>query len=393
MQEHEEVNVAIVGAGGEQAAEDHVPALADRAGEGVTVAAAVDVNVAKARSVAETFGIPAVYRTLEEMLTARRDPAVRDLHPAVRDLNAVVLAVPNGLHGPFAKKALQAGLDVFVEKPMAPTYRTALEMAELARSVGRLLFVSQLYHMRTRMLPAIVAERLGQVEWVRAEWLRKDGIPDRPTFTKEELSGGGAGMDLIPHLLSVVLPALGMPKPVRVSARTSAARGQQKLGSDFEVEDRLQGVVDFAHPDPRKRVHLGIDVGWAVDVEDEELVRVVFEGPKGKLEARLRTGQPHTPGFDPEGQPDQLFVVAGGTTEDVGDPVWSRPLWDCITEQTGYFVEAVRAHRRGETNSEEVGRAKRSVDLGLRSTQIIDGFYASAAHSGRQVELAWPRRG
>jgi predicted dehydrogenase len=393
MEEKQELNVAIVGAAGEQATEDHLPAFTERAAEGVTVAAVVDTNLDGARSVAETFGIPAVYRTLEEIATARRDPAGRDLHPAVRDLHAVVLAVPNGLHGPLAMQALEAGLDVFIEKPMAPTYRTALEIAELARRAGRLLFVSQLYRERTRMLPAIVAERLGHVEWVRAQWLRTDGIPVRPTFIQKELSGGGAGMDLIPHLLSVVLPALGMPKPVRVSARTSATQGQRQLGPAIEVEDRLQGVVDFAHPDPAKRVHLTIDVGWAVHMQDEERVWVVFEGPKGKLEVVLLPGQPHTPGFDPERQLDQLFLVAGGATEDVGGPDWPRPLWDCITEQTGHFIDAVRAHRRGETNSEEVRRASQSVELGLRSTRIIDAFYASAANGGRQVELAPAKRG
>ena len=58
------------------------------------------------RSAQQKLGLPKAYKSIDEVLA---DPAVQVVH----------LAVPNVLHYQLAKKALQAGKHVLVEKPLA----------------------------------------------------------------------------------------------------------------------------------------------------------------------------------------------------------------------------------------------------------------------------------
>ena len=52
-------------------------------------------------------------------------------------VDTVYIALPNHLHAPYAKKALEAGRNVIVEKPMAATDAEAEQLAALARKIGR----------------------------------------------------------------------------------------------------------------------------------------------------------------------------------------------------------------------------------------------------------------
>ena len=58
-------------------------------------------------------------------------------------LEAVIIALPSHLHAPAAVAAMQAGLHVFTETPMALTVADAKEMARLAKEKGLCLAVGQ----------------------------------------------------------------------------------------------------------------------------------------------------------------------------------------------------------------------------------------------------------
>ena len=84
--------------------------------------------------------------------------------PGVVDL--VVVATPNDSHVPLATRALEAGLDVVVDKPIAPTAAQARELQELADARGRMITVYQNRRWDTDFLTLralIDAGRLGEV--------------------------------------------------------------------------------------------------------------------------------------------------------------------------------------------------------------------------------------
>ena len=54
-----------------------------------------------------------------------------------KSIELVVISTPNETHFTLAKKALEAGKNVVIDKPFAPTAAEALELLQLAKSKGR----------------------------------------------------------------------------------------------------------------------------------------------------------------------------------------------------------------------------------------------------------------
>jgi predicted dehydrogenase len=90
-------------------------------------------------------------------LTPQRLAAVQSLYPSIEvsssvdelwndtSIDAVVIATPVFTHFELAKKALQAGKHVLIEKPMTDTVAHALELIDLAEQKGKLLMVDHTF--------------------------------------------------------------------------------------------------------------------------------------------------------------------------------------------------------------------------------------------------------
>src|SRR6185295_1002126 len=82
------------------------------------------------------------------------------------EIQAVVIATPGPRHYPLCKMALEAGKDVFVEKPFTLDVAHAIELIALAESSKRILMVGHLleYHpVVTRLRDMIGREELGRL--------------------------------------------------------------------------------------------------------------------------------------------------------------------------------------------------------------------------------------
>jgi len=73
---------------------------------------------------------------------------------AVKSIDAVTIATPASTHFSLVREALQAGLDVFVEKPLALKCEEGEELAQLARDQDRILMIGHIlrYHPAQKML-------------------------------------------------------------------------------------------------------------------------------------------------------------------------------------------------------------------------------------------------
>ena len=125
---------------------------AAEAADGVDVVAVYDPVETAMQEAVERFGCDAA-ASYEALL-------IRD------DLDAVALVTPNPLHRPQAEAAFEAGLDVFVEKPLANRVADGLAMIEAAQATGRILMVG--HNMRfgrstQRARRALDAGRLGEI--------------------------------------------------------------------------------------------------------------------------------------------------------------------------------------------------------------------------------------
>jgi predicted dehydrogenase len=168
--------------------------------DGVEVAAAADA-VPENRARAERVGAPRTYDDYAALLAAE-------------DLDAAVVALPPFLHAAAVERAAEAGVDVFVEKPLARSTTEADELLETARAAGIAVGVD--HTLRYQPDVAGVKEaydegRVGHVPYASITRLN-DGPLGRPPAGTEpaswpleaETAGGGALFDLGIHCFDVL---------------------------------------------------------------------------------------------------------------------------------------------------------------------------------------------
>lgn len=141
-----------------------------------------------------------------------------DFDAIARHHELVVVATSNRYHAPLASAALQAGLAVVVDKPMAPTAAAARELVVLAHRRGRLLTVFHNRRWDSEILTLqrlLDHERLGVVARVESRFER--WRPDVAAGWRESpdpLDGGGVLLDLGTHLIDQALHLFGRPSHV-----------------------------------------------------------------------------------------------------------------------------------------------------------------------------------
>ena len=195
------------------------------------------------------------------------------------DLDAVVIATTGPTHYALAKQALEAGKDVYVEKPFVLEVDQALELTEMAERDSRILMVGHLleYHpVITRLKSMIDAGELGDVYYVYSQRLNLG------TVREDE----NALWNFAPHDISSILYLLGK-EAVDVSAR-----GQDYLQRDVEdvvfltltFEDKTMAHIHVSWLDPhkvRKLTIVGSDkMAVFDDLEAAEKLKIYDKGAK-----------------------------------------------------------------------------------------------------------------
>jgi predicted dehydrogenase len=293
------------------------------------------------------------------------------------ELDAVSVAVPTFLHAPIAIAALQRGLHVLSEKPMARNASEAESMVEAARAAGRVLDVGFNHRQRgdiQKLKDVIDAGRLGTPYYAKAWWLRRSGIPGRGSwFTNAELAGGGPLVDIGVHVLDYSLFLLGNPTVTAVSASTYDLLASAGFGFNPEAtKTSVAGATGFDVEDLATvfmRLQDGgtllVEASWAAHRTDGDEFGVTLYGSKGGAELIVEN-------YAPSGS---LRVF----TDDDGVPAETR-----LTAEPGgghkVVVEQFLAKIRSGSWHEHDGTA--TVDL----ARIVDACYRSAAEQ-REVRL------
>lgn len=94
---------------------------------------------------------------------------------AATEAEMVIAVVPVGLHAPLAEEALRAGKHVLVEKPFTETLEQARGLVDLAKTLGRVLAVSQnyRYYPAPQMAHQIIADGiLGELRGIKVDFRR-----------------------------------------------------------------------------------------------------------------------------------------------------------------------------------------------------------------------------
>ncbi|SKC18165.1 Gfo/Idh/MocA family protein [Dyadobacter psychrophilus] len=266
------LKAAIIG-GGHIADQNHIPAL-KALPERVELVAICSRDIQKARALADKHHIPLAYNNAAEMFDSDSKP------------DLIINCTANNLHYPFTVQALENNCHVLCEKPPAMNAAQAVEMADLAQKKGKVLA----YNFQLRQTPeysllkrSLESGRLGEIYHIKANFLRRRGIPGWGNFTNKSIQGGGALMDLGVHVLDLALGLLDYGEPDRIIANTydfiGKAGGKGLMGSwdaeKFEVEDAC-----FAHLSFPNNASITLSTSFALNTKIQKNVNLEVFGTK-----------------------------------------------------------------------------------------------------------------
>jgi predicted dehydrogenase len=168
--------------------------------DGVEVVAAADYSK-RALSKAKCLGVKKLFKDYHEMLNSSHD------------MDAVIISLPNYLHAESVMLALEEGLNVFVEKPLARNVDECKEIVGLVKKSGRKLMVGHCLRFLEaieKMKKSLDKGHIGSLEVATLEEVINGPFahPRNPTPVSDwwfdpERSGGGALFDIGYHMIDL----------------------------------------------------------------------------------------------------------------------------------------------------------------------------------------------
>jgi predicted dehydrogenase len=271
-------------------------------------------------------------------------------------VQAVVIATTGPAHFALAKQALEAGKDVYVEKPFTLDVGHAEELIRIAEHRQRILMVGHLleYHpVVVRLREMIKSGDLGDVYYIYAQRLNLG------TVRNDE----NALWNFAPHDISVILYMLGM-EPSDVSAR-----GQCYLQKG--IEDVVFLSLNFA-----ERAMAHIHVSWLDPHKTRKITVVgsrkmaVFDDLEATEKLRI-----YDKGAKINADYDSFAEYVGLRFGDILMPYIrvSEPLrLECL-----HFLECVRTRNRPVSDGHD----------GLRVVKVLDAAQRSLKSNGTPVTI------
>ena len=262
------------------------------------------------------FDIRAVVsRQREAVLAALPATTVVDAEDGVferGDIDLVVIATPNDLHFAQARRALESGKHVVVDKPMCLTTAEATELIALAQAQRRILspFHNRRWDADFLTIKRLIAGgQLGELNAFHARWDRY-----RPTVVdrwREHGPGSGVLFDLGVHLIDQALVLFGMPDWIQADlfkqrSGADAIDGFELLLARGTARITLGVSTLAAEGGPRYCVHgaRGSYVKSGLDVQEPQLRAGI-----GATDAQF--------GIEPESQWGTFTEGETGATESV----------------------------------------------------------------------------
>ena len=263
------------------------------------------------------------------------------------DIVGVVLATPARSHAGLAMQAMQAGKDVLVEKPLAPTYREARKLCDMADQLECMLMVGHVleYHPSFIALQQQVrAGRLGKIHYLYSNRLSLGQV------RKEE----NVLWSFAPHDIEMLLTITEQtPKLVLASGSQMLQQG---------VDDLVQVRLEFS-----KGLQGHVLLSWINPIKEQRLVVIgeqamaVFDGVSGALSIQECSFSPRT-------------GLVKGEVETIDAPEVEPLRLECMA-----FLESIRSRRPSKTNARQslnvvavLEAAQASLQLGEWVPPLLD---------------------
>jgi predicted dehydrogenase len=250
---------------------------------------------------------------LKELLKLYPVEGFTELEQALeRDFDGFTVAVPAPLHFEVAKKIIESGKSVLVEKPMTLSAETSAELVQLAEKNGVQLMVGHvlLFHPAIRKIKEIIdSGELGNLYYLYSNRLNLGTVR-----TEENVFWSFA-----PHDISVLDYFVGHPAEKIVSK-----------GSKFLQENVYD--VTITQLDYPNNVHAHIFVSWLHPFKEQRLVVI---GSKGMVSFDDATAEKEIKFYDKRIDFEKGIPVKVENPTKIISYEQKQPL----TEELKYFIE------------------------------------------------------
>jgi predicted dehydrogenase len=333
------LRVGIIGTGGISAS--HIRGYQTH-GDDCRIVALCDIEPGKAAARRDEFGLTdaRVYTDSAEML-------------ATEELDLVSVATPPDAHAPVTIQALNAGVNVLVEKPMAPSLEECDAMIAAAEASGKLLgsVAQNRYRDDMATLKEVLDSGLiGTISHaqINSAWSRSLPYYDlwwRGTWATE---GGGCTLNHAIHHIDLTLWLLGRPRAV-TAVMTNAQH------DNAEVEDLSVAVLQY----DRALAEL-----TSSTVHHGEEQAIVIQGQHARVSQPWSVAADlHQPNGFPSGPNDQLIEKLNALADaHTALPHTGHPA------QIGDFLAAVRDGRPPAIDGTD----------GRNAIELVTAIYESA---------------
>jgi predicted dehydrogenase len=257
------------------------------------VGAVLSSNAEKSVADAAALGIPNGYGSLGQMIRAG-------------GLDAVAIATPNDSHAALAIEALDAGLHVVCDKPLANTALDGRRIADKVRETGLVFCLTHNYSgypMVRQMRAMIEAGRIGKVHLVQASYrqgtlataIETGDIPARLRWRLDPAKGGGSHVmgDIGSHVHQLIRYTTGLGIDSVMAELGAIVPGRQ-------AHDTGQALLRFANGARGQMLATKVAHGA------ENALAIEVHGDRGSLEWRQSRLDELT--FLWNGEPQQILT-------------------------------------------------------------------------------------
>lgn len=190
----------------------------------IDLRAVMDADATRAAQAGEEAGVPSFsnFTTLLDEI----------------DIDAVILAVPNNMHGSMSVQALEAGKHVLCEKPLAISPSEAQSIVDAVERSGKFVKTAsnhRFFPTVSKALELYTSGRIGEILSFRGAIGNNGGLTHDSWFWNKGIAGGGTFIDNACHLLDIARLFMGT---------FSMCLGQvaNLYWKEAEVEDYATGI-------------------------------------------------------------------------------------------------------------------------------------------------------
>jgi predicted dehydrogenase len=324
--------------------------------DGVQFVATCSRHIENAESKARAYDVPRWYDNYETMMDQE-------------ELDAVVVTTPHSVHAEVALAALNRGLHVLNEKPMATNFADCRQMVEAAER-NKVIFMSLPYDLNPAIVTALdylTEETIGKITGADVQ-LNIPGPPRDNWYYDKAVSHGGAILDCMVYPISRLITLLGPATSVTAEVNTLIPNrivgGGKRIRSD--VDDNATAIVEFAQGQ-----HAVVRTLWGTSFRQNN---TIIYGRKGTI--ALHDGGYSLVIHSPERPiPDAEQVAWRGIQECYAPKLRDSDLSE--KDMMSHFIHSVRSGRQ----------PKQSARQQLHVHEIMFGAYKSA-ETGQRYTLS-----